>query len=103
MKTTQNSLKPNSVARVDIGALLPKSVKMNAATKRNLSGARHTVAQLRKSLDKLSERLKDVESQERLDNFAIQDLMSRFNQAETLASSVSKKRDQIASSIFGNI
>jgi hypothetical protein len=32
--------------------------------------------------------IKDLESQDKLGNFEIQDLMARFNQSETLASSV---------------
>ena len=35
--------------------------------------------------------LKELEAQDRLGNFEIQDLMSRFNQAETLASSLGFK------------
>ena len=38
-----------------------------------------------------------------LGNFEIQSLMSAFNQAETLASSVQKKRDDTASSTIGKI
>jgi hypothetical protein len=38
-----------------------------------------------------------------LDNFQIQNLMSAFNQAETLASSVQKKQDDVASSTIGKI
>jgi hypothetical protein len=34
---------------------------------------------------------KGLEAQDRLGNFEIQNLMSRYNQAETLASSVQKK------------
>ena len=103
MKSTANSVKPNSVARIDISALLPKSAKMDDKIKRNLSGARRSVERLRKSLDKLSETLKVLESQDKLGNFEIQDLMSQFNQAETLTSSVLKKRDDTASSIIGKI
>lgn len=103
MKSTRTSVKSKPVACVDISALVPKSTKMNDTIKRNLSGARRSVEQLRKSLDKLSEKIKDLESNEKLGNFEIQDLMSRYNQAETLASNVLKKRDDTASSIIGKI
>lgn len=43
------------------------------------------------------------ESEGRLDNFGIQELMSRYNQAETLASSVAKKQDDASNSIIGKI
>ena len=42
-------------------------------------------------------------AEDRLGNFEIQDLMSRFNQAETLASSVQKKRDDTANAVIGKI
>ncbi|MEM1298258.1 MAG: hypothetical protein AAGH68_03185 [Pseudomonadota bacterium] len=41
--------------------------------------------------------------QDRLGNFEIQDLMSRFNQAETLASSVQKKTDDTKNAVIGKI
>jgi predicted nucleic acid-binding Zn-ribbon protein len=103
MNATNNTLKLNSVARVDIGALLAKSTKTNPTIKRNLSSARRVVEQLRKSLDTLSRKLKELESRERLGNFEIQDLMNAYNQAERLASNVSKKRDDTANSVIGKI
>jgi len=42
-------------------------------------------------------------AKDRMGNFEIQDLMSAYNQAETLASSVLKKRDDTSSSIIGKI
>jgi hypothetical protein len=44
-----------------------------------------------------------LEAQDRLGNFEIQDLMSRYNQAERLASSVMKKRDDTAAGVIGKI
>ncbi len=52
---------------------------------------------------KLNEALKDLEADDKLGNFEIQDLMSRFNQAETLASSVQKKKDDTKSSVISKI
>ncbi len=43
---------------------------------------------IRKEMDK---KMKELESQDKLGNFEIQDLMSRYNQAETLSSNVQKK------------
>jgi hypothetical protein len=103
MKPTTSTLKLNSVARVDIGALLAKSTKTNPTIKRNLSSALRVVGQLRKSLDTLSTKLKELESRKKLNNFEIQDLMSAYNQAERLASTVSKKRDDTASAVIGKI
>lgn len=42
-------------------------------------------------------------SRERLDSFAIQTLMSDYNQAGTLAASVQKKSDDTASGVIGKI
>lgn len=55
---------------------------------------------IRKGLDG---KMKDLESQDKLGNFEIQDLMSSYNQAETLASSVLKKSDDTANSVIGKI
>lgn len=48
-------------------------------------------------------RVKELESQDKLGNFEIQTLMSSFNQASGLASSVQKKADEAASSVIGKI
>lgn len=53
--------------------------------------------------DAFSSALEDLETADKLGNFEIQDLMSRFNQAETLASSVLKKKDDTASSVIGKV
>ena len=46
---------------------------------------------------------KDLESQDKLGNFQIQDLMSQYNQSETRASSLTKKKDDTANSILSKI
>jgi hypothetical protein len=46
---------------------------------------------------------KGLQGQDKLGNFEIQRLMSDFNQAETLASSVLKKRDDAANAVIGKI
>lgn len=52
---------------------------------------------------KFKDLVKDLESQDKLGNFEIQDLMSNFNQAETLASSVKKKLDDTINAIISKI
>ena len=103
MKSPRTSRKSNLVACVDISAFVPKSTKMNDIIKRNLSGARRSVEKLRKALDKLSVNLKDLESKDKITQFDIQELMSKFNQAKSIAESVRDKRDDTASSIMGKI
>jgi hypothetical protein len=46
---------------------------------------------------------KDLQSQDKLGNFEIQDLMSTYNQAETLASSVAKKVNDTNAAVIGKI
>ena len=61
-------------------------------------GLREHFAQTRTALNRLErvqkafdDAMKDLEAQDRLGNFEIQNLMSQYNQVETLASSVAKK------------
>ena len=46
---------------------------------------------------------KGLEAQDRMGNFEIQRLMSSFNQAETLASSVLKKLSETNTGVIGKI
>jgi hypothetical protein len=46
---------------------------------------------------------KDLQNEDKLGNFEIQRLMSSFNQAETLASSVLKKLSDTNSGVIGKI
>ena len=45
---------------------------------------------------------KDLQSQDKLGNFEIQTLMSNYNEAETTASSILKKKDDDGNSIIKN-
>lgn len=84
-------------------------VNARAADDKKLRIAKDTdeVKALRNSLNslkgKLEDALKDLEAEDRLGNFEIQDLMSRYNQSEQLASSVQKKKDDTASSVIGKV
>ncbi|MEZ5891793.1 MAG: hypothetical protein R3C58_01395 [Parvularculaceae bacterium] len=66
----------------------------------SVDSARNSIEALRKAFE---EKLKDLESEDKLGNFEIQDLMSRYNQSETLASSVQKKKDDTEKSIINKI
>jgi|JI10StandDraft_1071094.scaffolds.fasta_scaffold91892_4 hypothetical protein len=52
---------------------------------------------------KFQDAVSALESEDKLGNFEIQDLMSTFNQAETLASSVLKKRDDTGNAVIGKV
>ncbi len=71
-----------------------------SAARKETSAAQKTSAKLRKNLQRAA---KELESQDKLGNFEIQQLMSAYNQAETLASSVLKKRDDTANAIISKI
>ncbi|MCC7383655.1 MAG: hypothetical protein IT384_17575 [Deltaproteobacteria bacterium] len=53
--------------------------------------------------NRFQDAIKDLEAQDKLGNFEIQDLMSTYNQAETLASSVLKKRDDTSNAVIGKV
>ena len=53
--------------------------------------------------NRFQDAIKDLEAEDKLGNFEIQDLMSTNNQAETLASSVLKKRDDTSNAVIGKV
>ena len=52
---------------------------------------------------KLESAMKDLEAQDKMGNFEIQNLMSTLNQAETLSSSVRKKLDETANQLMSKL
>ena len=68
---------------------------------RMYAGSLDPLDQIRGAMDQGSEDLS--KGKERLGNFEMQRLMSAFNQAETLASSVQKKSQDSANTIIHNI
>jgi hypothetical protein len=95
----------------EMGKALKKQQALNASARGHVAAALKVaqepgaagpdkVAAIRKTLESA---LKDLESQDRLGNFEIQRLMSQYNQAETLASSVQKKLDDTAKGVAGKI
>jgi hypothetical protein len=53
--------------------------------------------------NRLDDKSKALEGEDKLGNFEIQDLMSQYNQAEQLASNVLKKRDDTSNAIIGKV
>jgi hypothetical protein len=64
------------------------------------NGGQSQTDELRK---KFEDAMKDLESQDKLGNFEIQRLMSDYNEAQALASSVKRKADDTNSSVIGKI
>ena len=52
---------------------------------------------------KMEEALKAMEADGKMGNFEIQNLMSEFNQAETLSSQVQKKREESKKAVVGKL
>lgn len=63
----------------------------------------HNASELETVRGRLQDAIKDLEADDKIGNFEIQDLLSRSNQAETLKSSVRKKVDDTASAVIGNV
>jgi hypothetical protein len=83
----------NAGARNQVAAALKLAQEAGAANAQKVEA-------IRKALESA---MKDLEAQDRLGNFEIQRLMSQYNQAETLASSVQKKLDDTAKGVAGKI
>ncbi len=79
------------------------AIPVDAGLTRELSDGRVQVELHREQLAKLSERLRDLEGQDKMDNFQLQALMSDFNQAEAMASNVQKKLNDTIRCIIGKI
>lgn len=84
--------------------LKPKDMVLVSNTIRSdFAECRKLVHKLRDYAELLEGTLADLEAHDKLGNFEIQRLMSAFNQAETLASNVLKKRDETADHLLKNI
>ena len=57
---------------------------------KQMNAAQETINKINQQQKVLTAKMKELEAQDKLGNFEIQDLMSRYNQAETLSSSVQK-------------
>ena len=60
----------------------------------------YAMARLKKQLEAA---VKEIESQDRMGNFQIQDLMSQYNQAETLSSSIRKKMEDAKNGVISKL
>lgn len=69
--------------------------------KLNVSGGLHDlIDEIKNKLDSMTN---DLESQDKMGNFQIQDLMSQYNEAESLAASVEKNKDDSDQALIGKI
>lgn len=103
------SLKQGHAETIALDQTLVKLRKgFDAAEQRiGSKGGQASVDANRAAIDALRSRfqsaIKDLESKDKLGNFEIQDLMSRYNRAQTAASNVSKKLDDTNNAIVSKI
>lgn len=94
----------DGVPGTDVHTAQVRPVRTQGQVHRASSGPNATVAWPSHQARAIFRRqAQDLEAQDKLGNFEIQDLMNEFNQAETLASSVLKKRDDTANAIIQKI
>lgn len=83
-----------------VGSVAPKA----APPVQSAKTAQAEWNQVREMVTRMFEkRGKDLATQDKLGNFEIQQLMSQYNQAETLSANVLKKTDDTASAIISKI
>jgi predicted trehalose synthase len=88
-------------ARAAVVSALVTCKKDNACFEKTTGAMnREKVAAIRKELEA---KVKDLEAEDRMGNFEIQRLMSAYNQAETLRSSVQKKEADTSAAVLGKI
>ncbi len=80
-----------------------RPVTISADLRHELANTRKLLRAVVRYAKAFDARLAALDGEDKLDNFAINQLMSDYNQAESLASSIAKKRDCVASSIIGKI
>ena len=91
------------VSLVDVTHLVRSPLVIDAEVKRHLADTQRLIGKLERHLVAFSQTLKDLEAEDKLGNFEIQTLMSAYNQAETLASAILKKRNETSQSIISKI
>lgn len=94
------------IANPDREALLKARKELDEHYRaRRISAEVYSAANLRNAiaLRLLEDSLKELEAEDKLGNFEIQDLMSTFNQSQQTASSVQKKQDDTANSVISKV
>jgi hypothetical protein len=79
------------------------SVKIDRGLRAHFSETRKALSQMERARKAFEDAMKDVEAQDKLGNFEIQNLMSAYNQMETLASNVAKKLNDTISCVINKI
>lgn len=80
-----------------------RSVTVDAGVRAHFAEVREALKQLERAREALHDTLNDPDGKDKLGNFQIQQLMSDYNEAETLASTVNKKMNETMGCIIGKI
>jgi hypothetical protein len=89
---------------VDIKSIIrEKTVAVDDSVRQHLRDTRSAVRRLAEYATEFERDLAALEDQDRLGNFEIQDLMSKYNEAEALACNLLKKRDDVANGLINKI
>ena len=89
---------------VDIARIVRVAdIEMDEDLRNQIRESRADVVRLREYAYAFDRLLKDLESQDKMGNFEIQQLMSNYNQAETLAKNIAEKAACVADSIIQKI
>lgn len=87
-------------AEIDLARVLPRSVPVTEEIAHNLRITRRRARALGRLMMELEELLKGAESASDLLDFEIQGLISTYNRAAQLASSIEKKKNDVADCIL---
>lgn len=82
-------------ACIDVGALLPEVSEVDDEMRAQLSELLELSSALRTVVEEANGLIREFESRDRLENFEVQDLMSRYTEAQNLMSQVACKKDDL--------
>ena len=80
-----------------------RPVKITTALRAELTNTRRLIHAVARYAMEFDARLAAIDGEDKLGNVEIQQLMSDYNTAESLASSIAKKRDCVADSIIAKV
>jgi hypothetical protein len=96
--------KKSHACLIDVRVILrKKTIPLDDNIRQLLLDTKSAVRRLGEYATAFEDRLSSLAGDDSLDDFKIQDLMSEYNQAKTLACSILKKRDEAAAAIFAKV
>lgn len=102
VKTKSLIKKTGTSSSVDASRRI-KTISMDRTIRTHLIQTRQSLSRLEQFAKNFSEKIKELEEQDKLGNFEIQDLMSQYSKANSLVSSILKKKDDVTNAIISKI